>query len=252
MQSTLGENTRTRIYEYVKYIYKSFIIDYDYEKRGNDCVLFLHGWGGNKRSFDVCDPFVKKFSTLKISFPPYKECSSLQSLSMFDYVNIVCNILQLVNINDPIVVCHSFGCRVALILNKRIKLKKLVICSGAGIKPRYKKIRDLNQTKKWLDNRDLHFNNAIGSTDYLAVADIDRTTFKNVVNLNLKNLIKCVTCPTLIYWGKLDKETPMYMCSYFHKHIPNAECHVVDYGHFAYLENKQNFCYRLKTFLGEK
>ncbi len=250
--ATLDENARIRIYQYVKYIYKSFIIDYDYQKRGKDCVVFLHGWGGNKNSFDECDPFVKNFSTLKISFPPNKSYASYQALSMLDYKNIVVNILKLLNIREPIVVCHSFGCRVALLLNRDIAVKKLVICSGAGIKPRTKKLNGLNNTKKWLDNRDLHFKNVLGSTDYLALKNIDKTTFKNVVNLDLKILVKDISCPTLIYWGKRDKETPMYVCSYFHKHIEKSRCIFTNYGHFAYLENRQNFCYELKKFLGEK
>ena len=171
---------------------------------------------------------------------------------MLDYKNIVVNILKLLNIREPIVVCHSFGCRVALLLNRDVRVKKLVICSGAGIKPKSKKIGKLNQTKKWLDNRDLRFKNVLGSADYLSLKNIDKTTFKNVVNLDLKILVKDVACPTLIYWGKRDKETPMYMCSYFHKHIANSKCIITDYGHFTYLENRQNFCYELKKFLGEK
>ena len=236
----------------MKYIYKSFVIYYSFKKRGDDCILFLHGWGGDKNSFAVCEPYVKNFSTLSISLPPNRHLNSLQALTMFDYVKIVVSLLTAHNIQNPIIVCHSFGCRVALLLSSKIAIKKLVICAGAGIKQKNKKLTTLNITKKWLDNRDLKFHNRIGSKDYLALSQIDKITFKNIVNFDLKCLIEKITCPTLLYWGLQDKETPMQMCSYFHKHIKNSRCKIVDFGHFAYLENKHDFCYELKNFLGEK
>ncbi|MBO4937167.1 MAG: alpha/beta hydrolase [Clostridia bacterium] len=233
----------------MKYIYKGYQIDYDYIKSGEMCIVYLHGWLGNKNSFAKVRRFLQNYSSLSISLPPYLNKESIMPLNMYDYRDIVLQILSLHSITNPIIVCHSFGCRIALMLSSEIPIKKLVITGGAGIKPRRPFWRKWNNGKKALDKRILGFENVVGSPDYVMLKKIDKQTFKNIVNLDLRHTCKYVDCPTLLYWGKRDKETPMYMCRYMAKHMTNAKVKIVDGGHFAYQEYEQDFMFSVKKFL---
>ena len=73
-----------------------------------------------------------QFNILTITMPTLTPTTS--TWNMFDYVQLAENILSLHHIENPIIICHSFGCRVAMLLNKKIKIKKLIITGGAGIK----------------------------------------------------------------------------------------------------------------------
>ena len=53
---------------------------------------------------------------------------------LFDYEKLIMQILSLHNIENPIIICHSFGFRVATILKEKIKIKKIIVTGGAGPK----------------------------------------------------------------------------------------------------------------------
>ena len=232
------------------YLYKGYCVDYDY-KHKNDadgCIVYLHGWLGNKHSFIAAQNYLQKYSSVSISFPPYLDRQSIVPLTMFDFRNIVLGIIKLHNEKNIILICHSFGCRVALMMTTCAKVKKMIITCGAGIKPRKTIFSKLNQKKKMTDECRFHFGQRTGSRDYEILDFVDKSTFKNIVNLDLKEYAKMIVCPCLLYWGKSDHETPKYMCHTFKKLMKNVRTKIVDGGHFAYLENEQDFIYEVKNF----
>ena len=118
----------------MKFLFKNEVVDYDFSNnKNNDTILFLHGWGGNKFSFSQTINLLKnQYNILTITMPTTEPTTSVWNI--FDHVQLIENILTLNCIQNPIIICHSFGLRVAILLNKKIKIKKLIITGGAGLK----------------------------------------------------------------------------------------------------------------------
>ena len=118
----------------MNFLFKNEVIDYDFLNINKlDTIIFIHGWGGNKLSFSKTINLLKpNYNILTITIPT--TLPTILSWDMFDYVNLVNSLIEINSIINPIVVCHSFGCRLAILLSKKITIKKLVITGGAGIK----------------------------------------------------------------------------------------------------------------------
>ena len=94
-------------------------IKFLYSKSGCDCVLFLHGWGGSEYSFiNTYNQLKNNFTVIAINLTDITSNYLKKPLTLFDYAVKVSQILSDFNIKNIHIVCHSFGFRVALILNK--------------------------------------------------------------------------------------------------------------------------------------
>lgn len=236
----------------MNYIFKGEIIDYDFSFNAKkETILFLHGWGGDKNSFSSCMNLIKNnFNTLSITFPTTKNTN--MSWNMYDYRNLVLSILKLHNIKSIIIICHSFGFRIATLINNHIKISKIVVTGGAGMKRKniYKKIESQNNLILLKNGKNNYLFDKISSPDYRNLSDTNKQTFKNIVNLNTLNLTKFV-CPMLLFWGKKDKKTPLWIAKKLYK--SNRSLLFVTKGdHFAYLKESFSFIHELKNFLMEQ
>lgn len=261
------------------YLIKSERIDYDYIGGHNDTVIFLHGWGGDKHSFRSTINILKQnYNILSVTLPTIYHTVSIWQLR--DYAETILTLMKLYNITNPIIICHSFGFRVCSYMNAvGIKIKKVIITGGAGIKKDslpysnfktnkkfenilkhiknfkkliknhnfIKKIKE-NNRKTLLKNKKYRFLfNKIASKDYLNLSSVNRETFKNIVNFNTLNLIQFY-CPLMLFWGKKDKETPLN----FGKYIKNINKNVFftsKFGHFAYIDDNIWFNHEVVEFL---
>ncbi len=239
----------------MKFLFKNEVLDYDFFfSQKHSTILFLHGWGGNKFSFQTTINLCKKnFNVLTISFPTTKPTSSV--FDLFDYVECVRNILKVHNIHSATLVCHSFGFRIALILKETFTIEKIVATGGAGIKLQNKfknldKI-DKNNTKLWLKNNKVeNLFEKTASKDYLELSKVNRKTFKNIVNLNLKFLSK-FSCPMLLFWGKKDTATPVKIAKYLSRKN-KTKLIITKSNHFAFLDNNTLFNYEVLNFLNSE
>lgn len=236
-------------------------MDFDYVNNGGEIVFFLHGWGGDKRSFSFIKNHITNCSMVFVSFPgfglspqPYKPyfvrdyAEELKSL-----------IVDIAKGKKIFIVCHSFGARVAVKLIKMYPelVKKLMIIDGAGIKPKrkfsyYIKVMKYKRLKAKVNRGKLNKNilNNYGSNDYKMLSSEMKQIFINVVNEDLKKCFKSVECETFIYWGEKDCETPLYMGKKINKLIKNSHLYIVkNAGHFSYLDDIDSFVYKLNEFL---
>lgn len=233
----------------MNFLYKQEIVDYDYYyNQHNQTILFLHGWGGNKISFYSTINLLKnKFNILTITYPtimPTKE-----SWTMQDYVDLTINILKTHNIKQVTIICHSFGFRVAMLLNHIINITKIVVTGGAGLKKEsaFKRIERENFLLHLRNKNNAYLYNQIASSEYVNLSPTNKQTFKNVVNCNLKNFVK-FNCPMLLFWGKKDTETKLWIAKKL-KHNNNAKLVVTDGDHFVYLQKNALFNNLVLEFL---
>ena len=233
------------------FLYKTHQIEYEYIFSSlPKTLLFLHGWGGNKDSFLKAKKILSsQYNTLTISFPPKPD--AITPLDMYDYKNIVINILNLLNISSFSIICHSFGMRVSLMLATSCNIEKIIITGGAGIKLKPKFLRKLNNQFNiiFLKKQPQHFIK-FASNDYKNLSPVNRLTFKNIVNKDLTNYIPLLKCPAFLFWGKLDKSTPIKMFKIFKNLKPDIEYKIVQNGdHFCYLKHSETFVDCCQTFL---
>lgn len=229
-------------------IFKSEIIEYEHIGNGNKNILFLHGWGGNKNSFQTTINLLKnKFKILSITMPTIKNTNLAWNL--YDYCNLILSILKLHNIYSTSIVCHSFGFRVATILKHYINIEELIITGGAGPKKVYKmKILQLQNNKVLtLINPKKYSLKHFESKDYSILSETNKNTFKNIVNFNLKNHIN-FNCPILLFWGKKDTDTKLWIAKLIKKQN-NAKLITTNSDHFAYLKLNSLFNHEIIKFL---
>ena len=250
-------------------LYKTYEVEYEYIfGNNNNTILFLHGWGGNKDSFAKVKKVLKsQYNILSISFPPlniYKHSNknsnckisnfniSTIPLDMYDYKNIVQNILNLLNLNSIIIICHSFGFRVSLMLaTSNIIIEKLIVTGGAGIRvnPHFFKKLEQQSHSILLKSHPEYFNQ-FASSEYISLSPIDRQTFKNVINKNLTNYIHQLKCPIFLFWGNKDTATPIKMFKIIKKFKSNIDYKLIKNGtHFCYLDHSNLFIDCCQNFL---
>lgn len=226
-----------------------------YKKYGESekVIIILPGWGDTRKTFDFYINNLKEKYTIYIfDYPGFGKSKKLKKeKTIYDYAKYIKEFIENNNIKNPYIICHSFGCRISLILigKYRLLVNKLIIIGGAGIKNKsikkkiktlkYKLLKKLSIFKK-KEKKEIYLNNLImkyGSTDYKNLTNIERGTFRNIVNEDLKQYLKYIYCPTLLIWGEKDKETPLKHGTIMNKKIKNSGLISLKKGtHFVYLE----------------
>lgn len=237
-------------------------VKYDYKYVSKRTLVFLHGFGGNLCNFgSISNTFFNfGFSTLNINLTDYGFKHLPNSFTIYDYANVVYLLIKKLKIKECILIGHSFGGRISIILssmyNSENIIKKLVLVDSAGLKKRFNFVTKLKIIKykfyKFLYKKAILTKeklDSFGSDDYKSISDDFKPIFNNIVNEDLKFLLKNINLQTLIIFGKKDKITPLYFGKVFNNNIKNSELIVLNGAHFAYLENKQIFINILKNFI---
>lgn len=231
-----------------------------FEKYGDkkDTLIILPGWGDNRNSFHhIIDYFKDKFTIYIFDYPGFgKTKSPKKEMTIYDYASMINNFIEDYNIENPIILAHSFGGRISILLSAihKVNIKKLILIDVAGIKPRktlkqllkqtsYKLKRQLSKLIKEKEKRENYLTNLRkkhSSSDYLLLPENMHQTFKNIVNENLKKYIKYIKEETLILWGEHDLDTPLKDAMYLNKKIKNSALITLPRaGHFSYIEYRE-------------
>ena len=174
--------------------------------------------------------------------------------SLDDYVSDVKEELLKRGIEKPCVVAHSFGARIVLRLASLDSefFDKIVLTGAAGLKPKLTFKKAVKRTvfkvlKPFIKKEKLL---KFYSKDYLALSNVMRKSFIKIVNNNLDEDSKKIKNPTLLVFGKEDKETPLYMAKRLNKNITNSTLIVIEKaGHFAFIDKPSKFNMEVKEFL---
>ena len=216
--------------------YKGININYEIVGNGNVPIVFLHGWGGSTQSFNfICKYLTFDYRALFIDFPPFGNSEEPScTFSMEDYHSLTKQILQKEGFIRPIIVAHSFGGRVAIMLGNYAGF--IVLTSSAGLKPK-RGIKYYCKITAYKFLRKIGIKKNGGSNDYKKLSNGMKRTFINIVNTCLDDYAKQIRVPTILFWGKKDNQTPFYMAKKLKRLIKTSEriC-FKDAGHFCYIE----------------
>ncbi len=239
-----------------------WILNYIKIGEGKEFIVFLHGWGADLNSFYWLKNFYSDKVLVFVDFPGFGlSPEPIVPYYVSDYVVELKKLLDNFEINELIVVGHSFGGRVAIKFSSLFQNDynnfKLCLIDSAGVLPRrglgyYLKIWKYKRLKSKANNS-IKIKNKIskmGSDDYKKLSVIMKRTFINIVNEDLLPYAKNIKAQTIIIWGKYDKDTKFYMAKKLKSAIKNSRLFVLDNaGHFSFLDNRLDFLILLDTFI---
>lgn len=240
-------------------IIKDVNINYvDYGQKENPIVL-LHGWGQNIQMMQgIGNQFSSTNRIIIIDLPGYGQSEEPKTIwTVEDYVSCIKELLENLNVSNPIIIGHSFGGKIGLLYASKYRVKKL-ICLASPYKKSAKdksfKVKVLKTAKKIpvLNKLEGFAKKHIGSTDYKNASEMMRKILVETVNCDITEEVKKIKCPTLLIWGTMDKAVSINDAYELEKLIDN--CGLVTYegcSHYAYLERFDQTIRVLRSFLGD-
>lgn len=238
-------------------------INYEVLGEGNPVVL-LHGWLTDMESMrPLANNLSQKFKVFLIDVVGFgKSDLPKDPLTTDDFGNFLKELLEKLEIKNPILIGHSNGGRIIINSVGRglVNPKKIVLIDSAGLKQRrslsYKIKVGIFKTGKLLLNlipsKELRskLRSKVGSSDYKSSPEVLKDTMNIILNEDQRSLLPNIKVPTLLIWGTLDTATPISDAREMEKTIP--DCGLVEYRngtHFSYLENLANCNAVLNEFL---
>ena len=236
---------------------KDIDINYIQYGEGKKNIVLLHGWGQNIQMMDPIGKRLEKKAKITIVDLPGHGLSSEPkvALTIYDYCEILKELLDKLKIKKPILIGHSFGGRVAICYASKYDTEKLILLGAPCIRKNTKvstKTKVLKGLKKvpGLNKFEGFAKKHIGSTDYKNASPIMREILVNTVNEDLSECAKKIACPTLLIWGDRDTEAPLEDAQDLEKIMKDAGLVVYEGGtHYTYLEFINPICNVIKTFI---
>ena len=223
------------------------LVNYEVLGSGKKNIVILHGWGGN---FTEWLPVAKRLETRYkiwlLDFPGFGGSPKPgEDWSIYDYARLVQDFIDENKIKDVIVMGHSFGGKVAILL----KAKKLILVDAAGLEIKSLKAKVLGLAADYLKWLPQNVKNLFGSPDYKSAGNM-RKIFVKTVNQNLSKEMTEVKCPALIIWGEKDRVLPISQAKKIKELIGDSEIRVVwGADHWPHLSKPNEFMEILDEYL---
>jgi pimeloyl-ACP methyl ester carboxylesterase len=232
----------------------------NYVQYGNDLghdIVLLHGWGQN---IEMMDPIGRRlqddFRITIIDFPGFGDSPEPPySFTVYDYYEVLDELLKKLKVKNPILIGHSFGGRIAMIYAANKPTSKLILLGSPFRRSNKKaniKLKILKSIKKLpiIRNLEGYMKKHLGSRDYRAATPIMRQVLVNVINQNLSDELTKIKASTILIWGSNDTEVPLEEAKVIESTI--NDCGLIVYEgctHYAYLERLDQTVNILNEFL---
>ena len=234
-------------------VYKNSSFDISYiisNSSLQNSIIILHGWGSNKELMhQALDKDLKNFKTIYIDLPGFGKSSNSQILTTQDYSKIIDIFLSKLNISKDIIIGHSFGGKVAMLLNPKL----LVLISSAGIVEKKKLAIKINIAFfKLLKKVGLgRFYKLFASSDANQLSINMYETFKNVVNEDFSPKFEQFKNKALILWGKEDSATTLESGKKIESLVPSASFKVYDGDHYFFMNHSKDISQEINKVYNE-
>lgn len=242
-------------------------LNFHYTVQGEGApIILMHGWGCNLTTLQSVEKVaLENHKVYNVDFPGFGESQEPSKVwGVEEYTRLIEQLVNAENIENPILLGHSFGGRVGILYSSRNKVNKLILVDAAGVKPRHslkyyfkvytyklgKKLMPLIYGKARAQQRIDAMRAKRGSSDYNNASPMMRAILSKVVNEDLKDKMPLIKAPTLLIWGENDTATPLRDAKTMERLIPNAG--LVSFpgcGHYSFLDNPFQFAAVLRSFL---
>jgi non-heme chloroperoxidase len=232
----------------IQYKHQTFQVSYEVvNPEKSKTMIFLHGWGANKelmkKSFEKT---MDTFRHVYIDLPGFGNSTCSRPLVTEDYANILELFLAQINANqDHMILGHSFGGKVALLLNPQF----LVLVGSAGIPvPKPLKIKVKIALFKILKLFGLSkLRSMFVAEDAKQLSQIMYETFKNVVNEDLTSNFKEYSGKALLCWGRDDTATPLYTAKKMNELITDSRLVIFEGDHYFFMQQAEALAKEVET-----
>ncbi len=212
-------------------------------------LVILHGWGRHHQDWlHVSGKLKEKYKVTLIDLPGFGGSTAPGEIwGTYDYSSFIKDLLIHLGIKNPILLGHSFGGRVGIILaSEGLALKQLILVDSAGIEQKtlsvrfqiivykfFKKILPIGVRKNLIIS--------LGSDDYKRAGIMQKILVK-VVNEDLRHLLSKIKVPTLVIWGENDLSQNVKYGKIMRDEINGAKLRIVwEAGHNPHLEKPKDF-----------
>ncbi|MDE6541045.1 MAG: alpha/beta hydrolase [Muribaculaceae bacterium] len=229
-------------------------------------LILMHGWGCTMDTVASVERVAAESHTVyNIDFPGFGQSPEPSDTWGVDrYTRLIEAMAARLGLDRPVLVGHSFGGRVGLLMASRTPVDKLVLIDAAGVRPRrsaryYMRVYSFKALKRLarlllpaaraealIERR----RRASASADYAAASPRMRAILSRVVGEDLCGVMPSIKAPALLVWGENDTATPLRDARRMEKLIPDAG--LVSFpgcGHYSFLDNPVQFAAVLRSFL---
>jgi pimeloyl-ACP methyl ester carboxylesterase len=237
---------------------------------GRQVLLFLHGWGACKETFNPVIASLRE--RYRLIAPDLPGCGKTgeppRPWTVADYADFFQAFVEALGLDrQGFSACgHSHGGRLLIKWAARqpAALKRLILIDSAGLKPKrgpgwYLKVYSYKAGKTLLRLPALHRLLApllagkiakAGSADYQQASPLMKRTMVLQLDEDLRPCLSRIKAPTLLFWGGEDGDTPLEQGRLMEKEIPDAGLVVLSpAGHYSYLDQLPRFLGALTYFM---
>ncbi|MHB8100042.1 MAG: alpha/beta fold hydrolase [Sulfuricurvum sp.] len=172
-------------------------------------IIFLHGWGSNKALMkQAFSKTLPSFRHIYIDMPGFGGSNCDIELKTIDYAAIMELFLEEINAHKHIILGHSFGGKVATLLNPEL----LVLVASSGIViPKSLKVRTKIAIFKLFKFTGLsRLRSLFVAPDAQGLSECMYQTFKNVINEDFSDIFRDYEGKVLLCFGEKDTATPLW------------------------------------------
>ncbi|MBD5330017.1 MAG: alpha/beta hydrolase [Bacteroides sp.] len=244
-------------------------LELNYDETGPDGaspVILMHGWGCNHTTVaSIANALNKNMKVYSLDLPGHGKSQEPQEpWGIERFTSLVEKFAKTLDIENPVLIGHSFGGRISILMASRNNISKVVLVDAAGIKPHhslkyYVKVYSFKAAKKILPyimgNKQAGkiidaWRGKAGSADYRQSSPMMRAVMSICVNEDLKKFMPSIKAPTLLIWGENDTATPLSDAKTMERLIPDAGLvSFPDCGHYSFLDNPGQFKAVIQSFL---
>ena len=229
-------------------------INYKQYGKGEDVVL-LHGWGQNIEMMKpLGDGLSDHYRVTIIDLPGFGLSKEpVYAYTIFDYTEVLHDLLKELKIDNPIMMGHSFGGRISIVYASKYKVNKLVLFGSPCVRHEYKSFKQsmfkaLKKVKIFNPIVNV-MKKHVGSEDYRNASPLMREVLVKTVNQDLSENAKKIKCPTLLIWGENDVAVPVSEAKELDNLLIDSALIVLPGTHYCYLENLNQVINILYNFI---
>lgn len=202
-------------------------------------LIVLHGWGSNKEIMKKAfEPYMDQFRHIYIDLPGFGGSINHAVLDSQEYARIIEAFLELVGAKKEIIIGHSFGGKIATLLNPDL----LVLLSSAGIKlPKPLTVLIKIRLTKLANILGLgRLASLFRAQDAKELNTLMYETFKKVVDEDFSKEFEAFYNKALICWGESDSATPLVAGNMISELIKNNRFTVYQGDHFFFMNRAKS------------
>jgi pimeloyl-ACP methyl ester carboxylesterase len=229
-------------------------LEISYEIYNHDAskdMIVLHGWGSHKELMSgMMSSMAPNYRHIYIDMPGFgKSPNEKYILYTEAYAQIISHFLDTIGAKRDVIVGHSFGGKVATLLNP----DKLILMSSSGIvipkAPMVKFKIGLFKALKGIGFGELY--SLFASKDANKMSRNMYETFKNVVDEDFSSAYQAYQNEALLLWGRDDTATPLTSGITIASLINNSRLESIDGDHYFFLQNPKKVKEHIEEFLSE-